>query len=168
MRRLKAVCFTDFLGVTKTVKKSDRYTLRWPGWSAFCRPMKQLEFLSMDPVNNINISSFDFLDQFLGPQLEYEDNEKDLVAMTNIFEGVKDKKKMRYTSTLLIERDLETGIIAMSKGVGYTASIVAKMIVWGDISRKGVLSPMKHIPVTQFLDSLKKRAIIIALDFKEI
>jgi saccharopine dehydrogenase-like NADP-dependent oxidoreductase len=163
-----AVYFTDFLGVTKTVRKTGRYTLRWPGWSAFWRPMKQLGFLSGEPVNGMNISPFDFLDQFLGPQLQYADNEKDLVVMTNIFEGVKDRKKMRYTTSLLIERDLGTGILAMSKGVGYTASIVAKMIFRGDISKKGVLSPMTHIPVTQFLDSLKKRGIIIALDITEI
>ncbi len=81
--------------------------------------------------------------------------------MINIFEGTKDKKRMRFTSTMLIERNLDTGIMAMSKGVGYTASIVAKMLVRGDIKEKGVLSPLKHIPVKKFMNSLKKRGIEI-------
>jgi saccharopine dehydrogenase-like NADP-dependent oxidoreductase len=62
---------------------------------------------------------------------------------------------------MLIERDLDTGILAMSKGVGYTAAIVAGMIARGDIKEKGVLSPIKHIPVQKFMDSLKKRGIKI-------
>jgi len=30
-----AVNFTDTLGVTKTIKETGRYSLRWPGWSDF-------------------------------------------------------------------------------------------------------------------------------------
>lgn len=158
-----AVYFTDLMGLQSTIIETGRYSLRWPGWSAFWRPMKQLGFLNKDPVDGLDgkITPFDFLDKFLGPQLEYKDDEKDLTAMINIFEGIKDQKKMRFTSTMLIERDLETGIMAMSKGVGYTAAIVAKMIARGDIPEKGVLSPLKHIPVDKFMDSLKKRGIQI-------
>ena len=157
-----AVYFTDLLGITDTITRTGRYSLRWPGWSAFWRPMKQLGFLSEDPVKGLgDVSPIDFLDKLLGPQLEYKDDEKDLIAMINIFEGTKDKKRMRFTSTMLIERDLDTGIMAMSKGVGYTASIVAKMLVRGDIKEKGVLSPLKHIPVKKFMNSLKKRGIEI-------
>jgi len=49
----------------------------------------------------------------------------------------------------------------MSKGVGYTAAIVARMIVRGDIKEKGVLSPLNHIPVEKFMNELKKRGIQI-------
>ena len=62
---------------------------------------------------------------------------------------------------MLIERDLETGIMAMSKGVGYTASIAARMIANGDIKEKGVLSPLKHIPFAKFKNELEKRGITI-------
>ncbi len=157
-----AVYFTDLLGLTDAITRTGRYSLRWPGWSAFWRPMKKLGFLSEDPVKGLgDVSPIDFLDKLLGPQLEYKDDEKDLIAMINIFEGTKDKKKMRFTSTMLIERDLDTGIMAMSKGVGYTASIVAKMLVRGDIKEKGVLSPLKHIPAKKFMNSLKRRGIEI-------
>lgn len=158
-----AVFFTDRMGLTETIVNTGRYSLRWPGWSAFWRPLKELGFLSKDPVKGLDgtVSPMDFMDKHLGPQLAYQDDEKDLVAMINIFEGIKDNKKMRFTSSMLIERDLETGIMAMSKGVGYTAAIAARMIVRGDIKEKGVLSPLNHIPVEKFMNELKKRGIQI-------
>jgi len=165
-----AVFFTDRMGLTKTIVNTGRYSLRWPGWSAFWRPLKELDFLSEDPVQGLDgkISPMDFMEKHLGPQLVYQDNEKDLVAMINIFEGKKDNKKMRFTSSMLIERDLETGIMAMSKGVAYTACIVAKMIVKGEIKGKGVLSPITHIPVTPFMERLKKRGIVISEKMEEL
>jgi len=158
-----AVYFTDLMGVSDTIRNTGRYSLRWPGWSAFWRPVKELGFLSEEPVKGLDcdVAPIDFLDKLLGPQLEYKDDEKDLTAMINIFEGVKDSKKIRFTSTMLIERDLETGIMAMSKGVGYTASIAARMIANGDIKEKGVLSPLKHIPFAKFKNELEKRGITI-------
>lgn len=158
-----AVTFTDFLGVTDTIVETGRYSLRWPGWSDFWRPLKQLGFLSDEPVKGLagTISPIDFLDKLLGPQLEYQKDEKDLVTMINVFEGVKEGKKTRFTSTMLIERDLETGITAMSKGVGYTAAITARMIARGDIKEKGVLSPLHHIPVVPLTAGLKDRGIQI-------
>jgi lysine 6-dehydrogenase len=110
----------------------------------------------------------DFMEKHLGPKLVYQDDEKDLVAMINIFEGKKNNKKMQFTSCMLIERDLETGIMAMSKGVAYTACIVAKMIVKGEIKEKGVLSPINHIPVAPFMERLKKRGIVISEKMEEL
>ena len=156
-----AVLFTDMLGVTETIENTGRYSLRWPGWSAFWRPLKELGFVSEVPVEGLGCSPLDFLDKFLGPQLAYAKDEKDLVTMINIFEGIMDGKKTRLTSTMLIERDLDTGIMAMSKGVGYTAAIVARMIARGQIRDKGVLSPVFNIPVAPFMAALKDRGIQI-------
>ncbi len=62
---------------------------------------------------------------------------------------------------MVIERDLDTGIMGMSKGVGYTAAIAARMIASGMITEKGVLSPTVHIPVKPFMDALKEKGIRI-------
>jgi len=158
-----AVYFTDLMGLADTIRETGRYSLRWPGWSSLWRPLKRLGFLNEAPVEGLSgdVTPIDFLDKLLGPQLAYKDDEKDLTAMINVFEGIKDKKKIRFTSTMLIERDLDTGIMAMSKGVGYTAAIAARMIVRGDIKEKGVLSPLNHIPVEKFMNELKKRGIQI-------
>ena len=91
-----AVYFTDLMGLSDTILETGRYSLRWPGWSAFWRPLKQLNFLSEQPVDGFDckVTPLDFLDKFLGPQIQYKENEKDLTAMINIFEGVKEDKKL--------------------------------------------------------------------------
>ena len=63
------------------------------------------------------------------------------------------------TYYLIIERDLDTGLMAMSMGVAYPACIVAEMIVDGEITGKGVLSPTVDVPCALFLDRLNKRGI---------
>lgn len=163
-----AVFFTDRMGLTEGIVHTGRYSLRWPGWSAFWRPLKALGFLSEDPVDGMDMSPMDFMDRFLAPKLAYGRDEKDLVAMINIFEGKKDGEPMRFTSSMLIERDLETGILAMSKGVAYTACIAAKMIARGEIPETGVLSPMTHIPVDLFMARLRRRGITITEKMEEI
>ncbi len=156
-----AVFFTDLLNVTDTIKETGRYSLRWPGWSSFWNPLKKLGFLGTGPIAGLpcNVSPIQFLDKLMGPALEYTDDEKDLVAMLNIFEGIKNGKKIRIINRLLITRDLDTGLMAMSQGVGYPASIVAQMIANGEITQKGVLSPTKHISYELFMERLQKRGI---------
>jgi len=156
-----AVFFTDALGVTPTIRETGRYSLRWPGWSALWHPLKKLGFLSEDPVPGLpcEVSPYQMMDKLLGPQLQYKRNEKDLVAMLNVFEGLKDGRRLRLVSRLLIERDLDTGIMAMARGVSCPACIVARMIAAGEIRESGVLSPMKHIPYPAFTKALRDRGI---------
>ncbi|WP_319523810.1 saccharopine dehydrogenase C-terminal domain-containing protein [uncultured Desulfosarcina sp.] len=156
-----AVFFTDALGVTATIRETGRYSLRWPGWSALWHPLKKLGFLSEDPVPGLpcEVSPYQMMNKLLGPQLQYKRNEKDLVAMLNVFEGLKGGQRVRLVSRLLIERDLETGIMAMARGVSCPASIVARMIAAGEIRDRGVLSPMKHIPYPAFTEALRDRGI---------
>jgi saccharopine dehydrogenase-like NADP-dependent oxidoreductase len=52
-----------------------------------------------------------------------------------------------------------TGLMAMSMGVAYPACIAAEMIVRGDITRKGVLSPATDVPCDLFIDQLNNRGI---------
>ncbi|MEX1313223.1 MAG: saccharopine dehydrogenase C-terminal domain-containing protein [Desulfotignum sp.] len=159
-----AAFFTDRMGISDTIVNTGRYSLRWPGWAAFWRPLKALDFLDETPVPGLGdgtVSPMDFMDKFLAPRLVYQDDEKDLVAMLNIFEGTMAGKKNRLTSTLLIERDLDTGLMAMSKGVAYSAVIAAKMIATRQITDIGVLSPMIHIPEGLFFKNLEKRGISV-------
>jgi saccharopine dehydrogenase-like NADP-dependent oxidoreductase len=104
----------------------------------------------------------------LAPQLQYGDNEKDLVAMLNVFEGLVETVPLRMTAVLLIERDLDTGLMAMAKGGGYPASIVAQMLVRGDITARGVLTPTRHVPVLPFIEQLGARGIQVAVTEKRL
>ena len=158
-----AVFYTDLLGITKTIQETRRYALRWPGWCAFWAPLKKFGFLSDDPVDGLGckVSPRQFLVKLMGPQLQYRDDEKDIVAMHNVFKGVKDGRKKSIVVNLMIERDLETGLFAMNQGVGYPVSIVARMMANKEIERKGLLSPATDIPYDSFMEQLGLRGITI-------
>ncbi|NNC93715.1 MAG: saccharopine dehydrogenase [Acidimicrobiia bacterium] len=155
--------FIEQLGLGASIRETGRYALRWPGWSDFWRPLKAFGFFDRTPVTGLpaGTSPYDMLDKLLGPQLEYGDDEKDLVAMVNIFEGLVDGRPTRLTCRLLIERDLSTGLLAMSQAVGFTASIVAQMIAGGEIPEVGVLSPARHIPPARFFEELEIRGVTV-------
>ncbi len=124
-----AARFSDLLGVRQTIRETGRYTLRWPGWCDFWKPLKKLGFLSDDPEN--------------------------------IFTGIKNGKKKTIIFNVLIERDLNTGLMGMAIGVSYPACIVAEMIATCVIPEKGILSPIHHIPSGPFLSQLQNRGIVI-------
>jgi len=74
---------------------------------------------------------------------------------------MKNGRRKTVTSTLLIERDLKSGLYGMSLGVGFPASIVAQMIASGEITPKGVLNPALHVPHAPFMAALAQRGIIV-------
>jgi lysine 6-dehydrogenase len=158
-----AVAYTDLLGITKTVREAGRYTLRWPGWSSLIRPLKRLGFLSEEPidVDGCPVSPHQFMVKLLEPRLQYRDDEKDLVAMLNVFEGIRKGRRASWLNSLLIERDLETGLLAMNISVAGPASIVAQMLGRGEITKKGLLSPAVDVPYEPFMKELKRRGIVV-------
>ncbi len=97
----------------------------------------------------------------LEPRLQYKDDEKDLVAMLNVFKGIKKGKKASWVNSLLIERDLETGLMAMNISVSGPASIVAQMLGRGEIMTRGLLSPAVDVPYEPFMKELERRGIVI-------
>jgi lysine 6-dehydrogenase len=158
-----AVFYTDLLGATPGIQEAGRYALRWPGWCAFWRPLKRLGFLSDELVPGLDgaVTPHQFMVKLLEPQLQYHDDEKDVVAMYNVFSGVKDGRPKTLKTSLVIERDLKSGLYGMSLGVGFPASIVAQMIASGEISKKGVLNPALDVPYAPFMAALAERGIIV-------
>jgi saccharopine dehydrogenase-like NADP-dependent oxidoreductase len=53
--------------------------------------------------------------------------------------------------------------MAMAKGVGFPASIVAQMLVRGEINARGVLSPTRHVPPQAFIEQIGARGIRVAV-----
>lgn len=157
-----ALHYVEMLPAAKGLRRSGRYTLRWPGWSAFWAPLKELGFLSEDKVPGTSSSPREFLGRLLGPQLQYGPGEKDLCVMRNVFSGLEGGRAKTVTSDLVIERDLASGLFGMSLGVGYPASIVAQMLARHEISKAGLLNPLLDVPDEPFFDELAKRGIKVA------
>ena len=161
-----AAHFVDLMQLGDTIVESGRYTLRWPGWCAFWSAMKQLGLLADEPVSEQwpGLTPHRFLVEWLEPRLQYAADEKDLAVMHNVMIGEREGKRQKLLSDVLIERDLNSGIMGMALGVSTPACIAAQMLVDGTISKKGVLSPVCDIPPQPFFDALRKRGIHI--DFR--
>jgi saccharopine dehydrogenase-like NADP-dependent oxidoreductase len=156
-----AVYYADMLKIRDHLSETGRYALRWPGWCAFWSPLKKLGFLSDAPISGLPaaVSPIEVVAKLLAPQLQYKDSEKDLCVMVNKIAGLRNGKPQNLTCSILIERDMATGLMAMSMGVAYPACIAAEMLVNGEITQKGVLSPATDIPCDDFMHRLQKRGI---------
>ena len=158
-----AVVYAESLGFSKTIRNATRCTLRWPGHSALWKTLIDLKFLTDSPIPGLpcEVTPHQFLVKHLEPQLQYGEAERDMVVMRNIISGRKGEHAIRMTFDLLDMRDRETGLFAMNRTVGYTASIIAQMIAGGEIRGKGVLSPITNVPHGRFLAEIAKRGIHI-------
>ena len=161
-----AVKYLDIFGISESTKTTGRYSLRWPGHSAFWKKMVDLGFLKDEAIcvggAEVEISPRQFVHDLLSPQLQYAQNERDIAAIRIDVRGLKDGQRKRIIYQMVDRRDLETGLLAMQRTVGYTASIGAQMILRGDIQKRGLAAPGNDVPSDIFIADLKKRGISIS------
>ncbi len=75
--------------------------------------------------------------------------------------GRKDGRRARAVYQLIDRRNLATGQTAMSRTVGFTASIGAQLIGRGAITQRGLLSPVTDVPYDLLVEELAKRDLQI-------
>ncbi|MGE5601893.1 MAG: saccharopine dehydrogenase family protein [Nitrososphaerales archaeon] len=157
------VTFLERLGLLGKVRNAARYSNRWPGHCAFWYKMAQLGFLDTEPiqVGDARVAPRDFLDALLEPQLQYKDDERDVATLRIDVRGIKDGQGKRIVYELCDVRDLETGLMAMNRTTGQTAALGAQMILRGDISKRGLATPLADVPVDVFLQEMAARRISI-------
>lgn len=158
-----AIHFIDLFGLDRQLAHMGRYAMRWPGHCRFWRTMSELGFLAEEPlaVDGGTVSPRQFLNTLLSPRLQYEEYQRDLVVLRIHAWGIKDGKNANVIYELVDYRDLETGLFAMNRTVGFTASIAAQMILSGTIREPGVLSPIRNVPPALFIGELEARGIKI-------
>ena len=156
-----AVKYINIFGLGKKVRHMGRFGLRWPGHSQFWRVMVDLGFLDETPEewDGVSISPRQFLVRHLEPRLQFKEKERDVVIIQVQAWGLKNGKEKTITYGLLDHRDLSTGLFAMNRTVGYTASIGAQLILSGKIRKRGVLSPARDIPAREVLKELEARGM---------
>lgn len=157
-----ALIYAELLGINPaTLWNLGRYVLRWPGHSAFWKTLVDLHFLDNEPllVDGRDVDRRHYLAALLEPQLQYDDDESDVVVVRIEVKGEKGGKNKRALYQVIDYRDFETGFTAMNRTVGYTASIGAHMIGTGLINKRGLLSPVNDVPYENFVDELAKRGV---------
>ena len=160
-----ALDFLDLLGIDASgLRTMGRYVLRWPGHCAFWKALVDLGLLDDEPVtvDGKDVDRKRFLAAILEPRLRNEPNERDVVVARVEVAGSMGRQRKRVVYQAIDRRDLETGFTAMSRTVGYTASIGAMMIGTGQISKRGLLSPVNDVPYEFMKREWEKRGINIS------
>ena len=123
--------------------------------------MAGLGFLDDKPlaIDGASISPRKFLVRHLTPRLQFAADERDVIILRVVAWGLKEGRQRRVTYQLIDYRDLNTGLFAMNRTVGYTASIAAQMILNGQIMAPGVLSPTRDVPPLDLMRELKDRGM---------
>ncbi|MHA2092631.1 MAG: saccharopine dehydrogenase family protein [Candidatus Kariarchaeaceae archaeon] len=136
-----------------------RYTLRYPGHCAFWKKIIELQLIDDEEIefDGKQINKRHFFTHVLEPQLILGPKDID-IALVRI-EVVGDEDQVTYQ--ILDRRDLNTGFTAMARTVGFTISIGVHLIMSGILEKRGVLSPLKDIPLELVENELAKRGIFV-------
>jgi lysine 6-dehydrogenase len=164
-----ALKYAALLGLeTAGLRNLGRYVLRWPGHCAFWKALVDLHLLDDEPVmvDGAAVDRKRFLAAALEPHIQYRAHERDVVVVRIEVKGTQGGKERRAVYQVIDRRDLETGHTAMSRTVGYTASIGALMIGSGQIAKRGLLSPVNDVPYEPLVQELAERGIRVT-EFRE-
>lgn len=161
--------FAEMFNIKGKVKNMDRFSCRLPGHCEFWDKMVNCGFLKSEPikVKDVQVSPLEFMSALLqsDSKFQFKDNEQDVAYIRVEASGKQNGKQKKICYTICDYRDLETGLTAMQRTVGYTVSIVARLLSEGKITKKGLLLPM-DIPLSIVEADLAKRNIIIHKHFE--
>ncbi len=118
-------------------------TLRYPGHLDQMRVFKDAGFLDETPIQvaGASVRPIDVTASLLTPLWKYEAGEADLTVMRLVISGTEDGAPVTYTYDMYDEYDPETGALSMARTTGYTCTAVARMVLDGTYSQKGISPP---------------------------
>jgi saccharopine dehydrogenase (NADP+, L-glutamate forming) len=106
----------------------------------------RLEWLGLfaaEPLPVAKGSAFDILAARMVERLQYAEGERDMVILQHVFAVEDPKGRAEKITSTLIDFGIPGGDSSMSRAVGLTAAIGARLILEGRIRETGV-----HVPVT--------------------
>jgi len=140
-------------------------TLRYPGHANVIRIFRESGFLSATPieVDGQKIKPISVTSKLLFDQWRLKEDEADFTVMQIVVEGQREGKRLCYTYYLLDRYDAETRTTSMARTTGYTCSIVARQIMSGHFTQKGICPPefigRVEVCYENLLDEYRKRNI---------
>jgi len=163
--------YVDLLGLdADKLKNMGRYVLRWPGHCEFWHTMVGLGLLDDGSVmvDGLAVDKKKYLANALKDQIQYKETERDVVVVRIEVRGKKNGKNVCSVYQAVDKRDLNTGLTAMSRTVGFTAAIGASMLGKKKLDKAGILSPVNDVPYEMFKSELAKRNIEVSESITEI
>jgi saccharopine dehydrogenase-like NADP-dependent oxidoreductase len=134
--------------LTKTlaIPNMKEKTLRYPGHIEKIAILRESGFFSTDPidVDGVPVRPLDLTAKLLFPMWQLKPGEVDITVMKIVVEGDKAGERTRITWNLDDRYVAATGVHAMARTTGYTATVVARLIGRGGFTQKGIVAP-EHI-----------------------
>jgi saccharopine dehydrogenase-like NADP-dependent oxidoreductase len=118
-------------------------TLRYPGHVDVMRIFRDAGFLNLTPiqVKGASVRPIDVTTLLISPHWKYGPGEADLTVMRLVISGEEDGEPAAYTYDLYDEYDPATGTLSMARTTGYTCTAVARLVLDGGYSQKGISPP---------------------------
>jgi len=147
-----------FLG---KVRDLDYKTIRYAGHCEKFKTMIDLGLCSADPldVDGQKIIPRKVLAELLKKNLPAD--EPDLVLVRLEFYGKRNQNYLRLRYSIVDKFDEQTQLSAMMRTTAFPASIVAQMLVRGEVSGRGAIPQELLINSEEFIRQLKRRGINI-------
>ena len=114
-------------------------TLRYPGHIQYVRMLRDAGFLSVDPIciDGVCVRPIDVAAALLFPRWRLEPAEPEFTLMEVVVRSPGEATTYRLYDT----RDGRTGFSSMARTTGYTATAVARLVLQGQFTRKGICPP---------------------------
>jgi lysine 6-dehydrogenase len=139
----------------------DYKTIRYTGHCEKFRTLLDLGFASAEPimVGTTVRTAREIFEEMLRRKLPA--NGPDVVLMRVTVRGTMGgaEKTLAYEMTDHYDEGLR--ITAMMRTTAFPTSVIAQMVVRGEIAERGVLPPERCVPLAPFLAELRKRNIVI-------
>lgn len=144
------------------IKTLDYKTIRYPGHAEHIQLLSELELTSSneEKLGKVKLIPRELLERKIKEKYSY--NGKDMVVLQVSVESK--SKRVKYE---LVDKE-KAGLSAMMRCTGFPASIIAQMIVRGEIKKKGVLRHEKDIDPKIVFDELKKKGLDIKQKVKTL
>jgi len=147
------------------VQTLDYKTIRYPGHAEKMKTLLELGFGSAEPISigGHLTTARELFGELLKRRLTF--NDKDVVLVRVLLRGIRSGREARVAYTMIDRYDDTTSLTAMMRTTGFPTSIIAQMIISGEISAKGVYCPEECVPAEIFIAELCKRRIVIQEDW---
>lgn len=118
-------------------------TLRYPGHAELMRVFRESGFFRTTPVevDGHEVNPLSLTSKLLFDQWQLEEGEADFTVMEVVIDGQQGGKRVRYRYYLLDKYDEQTGTTSMARTTGYTCTIVARQLIKGLFTQRGICPP---------------------------
>lgn len=131
------------LARTMKVPNMKEKTLRYPGHIHLMKALREIGFFSKTPIaiGDVRISPLEFTSRVLFPRWKMEEDERDFTYMRVNISGSQKGESREVVAELYDEFQPKTRTTSMARTTGYTCTAVARLVIEGSFSRKGICPP---------------------------